>query len=279
MRRAPGPPAMAAALLVSALAGCAPGGGTAPTAPDPPAGLSARLVQYRDDVIRRVLSVQLATAERLEVQAVRVETPAFQPAAPGAGTALTPGLPVDVRVPYGAARCEAASSAAVAVVELADGREVRLALPEAPALLGRLHAAECAQRRLGESLEITLDRFAETAPGGGALRGTLRLRRLAGASSYRVVEIGPSTLITLTGGPPGGPVLALRPGDGAAQVPVDARPGRCEPHALSESKRSTVFRVFVAVDEAPPLLVLLEPPPADRERLVRFVEQRCRARG
>lgn len=281
-------------VLAALTSGCAQGSDRDPasgTVSGPPTGtavgvgpdLSASLVQYRDDVFRRVLSVQVMSNAPLEVHQVQLEMTAFQALGPADGASLRPGLPVDLRVSYGAVRCEgdpAAGATAVLAVGPPGGpvRQARLALPEAPTLLGRLHAAECAEQEVRRQVELTLEGFT-AVPGQDAMAGTLRIRRLAGTARVRVPELGRSTLLTLTGGPPGGPVLTLEAGEAQAQVAVQARATRCDPHALAESKRSTAFRVFVAVDEAEPLLVIVEPPPTDRDALVRFVTDSCRARS
>lgn len=286
------------AVLVAGLAGCSDGGsgpapsagGPLPTAAAADVGLTATLVAHRDDVLRRIVSVQLRAAVPVEVLQVRLVTPAFRAAAPGTavpGTraSLLPGSPVDLRVPYGPADCtDRTDRAATAVVQVALGggqSEVRLPVASAPEVLGRLQRAECAELDARRQVELSLDGFAgqQTPPGQEVITGTLRVRRLAGTTAVRITEISRSTLLAPAAGPAGGPVLVLEPAAQQAQVPVEVRPARCDSHALAESKRSTVFRVFVALGDDPPVLVLVEPPDADRAALVAHVTAVCAAKG
>ena len=283
-----------AVLCAAACSGAPPGDGpasappaaspatTGPSAAASAVGLQARLVPYRDDVLRSVLSVQLRSRVPVDVQQVRLETGAFEPGtAPGAGVRLTPGAPVDVRVPYGPARCPG-DPAATAVVTVGrpdgPGWMVRLPVADAAPVLRRLQAAACAEREVRRQVAIDVSGFA-SRPAPGVLAGTLRVRRSTGSDPVRVTAVERSTLLAPTAGPAGGPVLTLAAGAAQAEVPVVVRPARCDRHALAESKRSTVFRVFVAVGEARPVLVLVEPPETDRDALVAFVVEACRTSG
>ena len=272
------------AALVSGCSGDATGSGApaagsgAPSArPDGQPELTGRLVAYRDDVLRRVVSVQLSAAAPVRVTGVRLETAAYDTPEPGPGADVQPGLPVDLRVPYAAVRCDAGELAATAVVAVDGAGEVRVPLADSAAVLARLQRAECAQQDVRRQVDITLSGVQRTGP--DTVTATLSLRRLDGDPAVTITEIGRSTLLAPSAGPPGGPVAVLPAGTPSAQVEVTVRPARCDPHALAESKRSTAFRVFVQVDAAPPLLVLVEPPQVDRDALVAFVVDACRGRG
>lgn len=115
-------------------------------------------------------------------------------------------------------------------------------------------------------------------PGGAALRGTLRLRRLAGSAEVLVPELEGTTLLGVTGGPPGGPVAVLPPGSAEVSVPVQVTATRCDEHALIESKRPTAFGAFVALDGGTLVRLVIEPEPAERGQLTRFASDRCAAR-
>lgn len=231
------------AVLVVGVTGCSDGGsgptpsaaGTGPTVAAADVGLTATLVAHRDDVLRRIVSVQLRAAQPVEVLQVRLETPAFRAAPPGTavpGTEadLLPGSPVDLRVPYGPADCtDRTDRAATAVVQVALGggqSEVRLPVASAPEVLGRLQRAECAELDARRQVELTLDGFAgrQAPPGQEVITGTLRVRRLAGTTA-------------VLHGVPGVP--------GPGRRPAGARPGRAarrRPRRAGRPRRRGVRR-------------------------------------
>ena len=283
-------PAHAAAAALVALVGCAPAAAPAPS-PGPAAevGLEGRLLQYRRDVPRRVVQLQVrADAPGLVVTDVELRLAAYAPARrTGTSTALRPGSPVDLPLPQGEARCDAdpaGPSTALLTVRRDGGpaTQVVLDLPGAVDLLRRLHGPECAERELRRTVEIGLvGGVVPDGRDGSARRTTLRLRRLVPDGPRVVVpELEGGILFSVRTSadpdvPVPSPVLVLEPGQPVAEVPLVVRAVRCDPHALAESKRTSMFRVPFEVDGAPAVPLLLQADPASADLLVQYATQAC----
>jgi hypothetical protein len=258
--------------------------GTACAAPEFPAaaglGLSGSIMQYRSDTARRVLTVRVRAATPIEVREVVVRPAGFEPADPATLDArLGVGNTVDVRVAYGAARCGegdvGASEAVVTTVQ--DGRESRVLLPLADEYgqMARLRSTECAEREVRGQVEFAFAGGWTPDPTGRLMRSTLALHRIGGDAEVAVTELGSTTLFAVHGGPPGGPVVTLPAGAADAAVPVEVETVRCDSHALAESKRATVFGMFVGVGGAEPVSIIVNPDDAGVATLVRFASESC----
>ena len=282
--------ALVLAVTLATATGCA--SAPSPAAPLPAAaevGLAGRFLQYRRDVPRRVVQVQVRT----DRPGLVVEDVELRPAAhvvtrrTGVSTALRPGSPVDLPLPQGEARCDAdptGPSSAVLTVR-ADGgppQQVVLDLPDAAVVLARLHRPECAERALRRTVDVALvGGFVPDGEDGGARRTTLRLRRLVPDGPRVVVpELQSGILFTVRTSadpdePVPSPVLVLEPGQEVAEVPLVVRATRCDAHALAESKRTTMFRLPFEIDGAPAVQLLLQTDPASQDLLVQYATDAC----
>ena len=63
------------------------------------------------------------------------------------------------------------------------------------------------------------------------------------------------------------PILRVTDDEPLAGVPVTVSAERCDPHTLGESKRTFIFLAWVAVGEAEPVAMDLEPTGAARSAL------------
>lgn len=279
-----------ALVALALLEGC---GGSAPAAdvPDPGSsvGLTGRVLQYRDDLARAVLQVELTADRPLDVESVVLDAPGFPAQPPTAVTApLPPGGPVDLPVPYGEPRCTerpAPGSAVVVVRSAGTVHRVRVPLADSTDLLPRLHASGCAVQAVRAQAELSFSGPWTPGPRPRTLTAPLRVRRLGGTATVTVPELGDNTIFTLrttpdgAALPPGVPVLSLPPGTAEATVPLSVEATRCDAHALAESKRTTAFRVFVSLDGGPPVLVVVSPDAAGVEALVQFATDSCAGRA
>ncbi len=75
------------------------------------------------------------------------------------------------------------------------------------------------------------------------------------------------------------PLVLLADGAGVATAPVRVRATRCDPHALTESKRSFTFPVFVALDGGEPARVEVTVTGADRDVLQALLDRTCGPAG
>jgi hypothetical protein len=273
---------VAALLLVLALAaGC---GGSAEIPPATDVGLTGGSVtQWRSGIAQRELSVRVRATAPLHIRAVALRPAGFEVLDPTPDDVrLDAGNSVDLKVPYGAARCDAdpavASDALVDVEQDGRVRRVRLPLQDTHGLLTGLHATECTERSLRRQVEFSLTGGWSPTPDGLVLRTTLTLRRLEGRAEVVVTELGGNVLFALRAGPPDGPVAVLAPRAQELTVPFEIETVRCDPHALAESKRSTAFPLFVTVDGSDPVQLIVEPEPFEHDEILNYASDSCAAR-
>jgi len=247
-------------VLLAALSGCA-----AVPAPEPtlPAGVSVELQQLRADVAARQAEVHVTNGSDapLTVGEVRIEDPRFD----GPSTrvmadrvsTIPAGSSVDIRVQLAPVDCDAPADASARVVLeiVADsGRTaVEAPAPDPVGFLDPLHARECLQERVTDAATVAFTGFAPSSPGEpAALELTVTP---TGSGTVTVVGVERTNLIDFTG--PGDDELyavdvEVAAGDTAPTVvEVPIVPFRCDPHAVQEDKRGTVFDVRVDLDGEP----------------------------
>ncbi|MCT9819675.1 hypothetical protein N3K63_05170 [Microbacterium sp. W1N] len=242
------------------LAGCAATpADSAAAARELPAGMSAELIQLRSDVAARQAEVRIVngTGEPIEVGAVSVADPRFRAPAERVvdrTSTLAPGATVDVRVQLGAAACGvAAEPAATLTLRGARGDEPFAAvvpIAEAIPFLAALHERECVQEGAERSADIALGVFTPSDAGAPAAL-ELQVAPRPGDGVLRITGIRETNLLTFDGVVGGALALDIDQtgADRSAQsVSLPLRPARCDPHAVLEDKRGTVFRLLVEVD-------------------------------
>ncbi|MCR2762977.1 hypothetical protein NQ152_05580 [Microbacterium sp. zg.B48] len=254
--------ASAAALIL--LAGCSATATPEASAPAGlPAGVTVQLVQLRSDVAARQAQVEVhnGTDHDLTIGAVAVRDPRF--AAP-AGRVLEreslvrAGGTVDIRVQLPAMDCGVSDSGAgsVRVDYTAGAGDVRAEVPIDDPLdfLGPLHERECRAEAVTDAAALSLASFTPS-PAGEAADLVLEVKP-TGRGAVRIVGIQTTNLLTFAAGPgstadtfPLG--VAVTATDAAPlEVHVPLLPLRCDPHAVQEDKRGTIFTVEVELDGA-----------------------------
>lgn len=255
-----------AGMLLLALAGCS---GTPVSEPGPtlPAGVTVELVQLRADVALRQAQVHVTNGseETLTIGEVRVEDPRFDGPAlrvvAGRTSTVPAGRSVDVRVQLPAADCSASEEEEPEVVpevvlELVGGdgaAEVTASATDPLGFVAPLHERECRGERLTDAAALAFTGFQESAPGEAAV---LELTvtptgegeaTIAGVQATNLLDFGPASV---DGAYPLD--LAVSPGDAEpVVVELPLVPFRCDPHAVQEDKRGTIFDVRVVVEGEP----------------------------
>lgn len=263
-------PLIAAAAL---LAGCAP----SPEA-DIPDGVEVSLIQLRSDVAARQAQVRVVngTDGAIEIGDVEVTDDRFADAArradPGRTTIVRPGATVDMRVQLPPMECETDAGSPAVALTLPDV-VARGPIDDALGVIAPLHERECRAERLAEDVTLTFGGFAlSTNPSPAGLDLVVET---AGGGSARVTGIRPTNLLMFDG--LGGAPLPLDIDTASAGVGVVALPllpQRCDPHAVQEDKRGTVFTVDVEIDGEPGVIELA----ADEElrgRILAWVSTWC----
>ncbi len=255
---------VALAALTLALAACAPGA-------ELPAGVTVAVTQLRSDVADRQVEVQVHNGgdTAIEIGAVSLTDPRFEAAAERVvdrTSTLPPGGTVNVRVQLAAVDCDARGSGSTVTLTV-DGATAVAPAEEVFPFLDDLHARECVAQRAGERAAIELVEFDPSPPGEPA-RLVLSVTPRSDAGGLRIVGIRETNLVTFDG--VSGGLLPLA--GGSAELAL--RPARCDPHAVQEDKRGTVFTLEVDLDGEEGQLTLAADP-AMRGRILAWVAEWC----
>ncbi len=255
---AAGASALAAATL--ALAGCA----ATPETPEPattlPAGVTVEFQQLRSDVAYRQAQVHLRndsdaplTVAEVRVEDDRFDGPAVRVIADRVST-VAPGGTVDIRVQLPPVDCTAPDDGEPHVVLELPGdsasTEVAASAPDPLGFVAELHARECLLERVTDAASLVFTDFEPSAPGApAALELTVTP---TGDAAVTIAGIGRTNLIDF-GGPTSEEVhplgIEVAQGDSepiVVQIPIV--PFRCDPHAVQEDKRGTIFDLPVELD-------------------------------
>ena len=253
---------MAAGLV---LAGCAgPPAATPDPTPTLPEGVTVELAQLRADVAPRQAQVRVVngsdaaiTVRQVRVEDPRLDGPATRLIADRAST-ISPGGVVDIRVQLPPVECTAPDEAeAQVVLELvgeSSSAEVTVPAPDALGFLAPLHVRECLQERMSDAATLAFTGFRPSAPGEPA---TLELTVTpTGAGAGTVVGLERTNLLDFAGTPAEDEVFHLDIEVSAAEaepvvVEIPLVPFRCDPHAVQEDKRGTIFDVRIELEGEP----------------------------
>jgi hypothetical protein len=234
----------------------------APVATVLPDGVAVELRQSRADVAGRQAAVRFINGSGVEITvgAVSVADPRFAASAERTVNRMSrvaPGAAVDVRVQLAEVACDAsAGSDATVTLALAtngDASVVRVPITDPVPFVEALHTRECVHERVADAAAIDFGPFSASPPEEpGRLTLLIQPRGGAAAEGVRLVGIRETNLLTFEGIGGGGLYrlgFDLTPGStGAVTVSLPLRPARCDPHAVLEDKRGTVFRVLVELD-------------------------------
>lgn len=243
------------ALLTAGLAitACAPSG------PQPgalPPGVSVELIQLRSDVVDRAaeLRVQNGSEDDLVVTRVSLTDPRFaMPIERDKRSSVSAGRTLDMRVDLPPVACDADGAVGPTTLELEYevGGRVAVAeafVPDPLAFIPLLHQKECLRERLGEVAVLSWGAF-ESSDAGAPAHLTLEIAPAggAGSASIETVETTPLLMFDAAGAAPFVVGLEVEGSGAPEQVRVPLVPLRCDPHAVMEDKRGTIFDVTVAV--------------------------------
>ncbi|MET0296604.1 MAG: hypothetical protein ABW024_04325 [Microbacterium sp.] len=262
--------------LVAALAACAP-------APDPgiPEGVEVSLIQLRSDVAARDAQVRIVngTDDVVEIGDVAVIDERFADAAgradEGRVTSVRPGSTVDIRVRLPAMDCTTDAGEPTVELELAaSGATVGGPIVDALDVIAPLHERECRAERLAAAADVS---FGDFLPSRHPAPAVLELAVApTGEAEAALSGIRPTNLIEFDGWGADTLPLDLRI-DGASEpevVELPLVPLRCDPHAVQEDKRGTVFTLEVELEGEPGTVELA----ADEElrgRILTWVTEWC----
>ena len=261
---------VAATALALVLAACTPAGSPLPADPEItglPDGVTAELQQGRSDVAARQAQVVVRNEsdETLIIGAVEVDDPRFaQPSVrvDERESTITPGRTVGIRVQLPAVACGEVPSAVTGETTLTfdytlgdtPGR-ASAAVGDPLSFLPPLHERDCRAAAVADAAHVEFSDFDASPPGEPA---TLVLSVApTGRGSVGITGIQTTNLITFDDG--SAAAIETLPigleveegGSGRAEISLPIVPLRCDPHAVQEDKRGTIFDVEVEVGGEP----------------------------
>ena len=264
--------------LVLALAACSP----QPAAPSGlPAGVEVELFQLRSDVAERGAQVRVINDSDtdLVVTSLTFADDWFAGEAVRDRVSTVPaGRTVDLRFALPESACEdepdAASRTSQVTLELEGGGTATVDVADPLGFTTLIHEKECLRHDLARV--ATLE-WTEFTPSAAPLPAELQLSitPAGGAETVELVDIQTTNLLQFADEPtPFALALPITGTDAASVVPVPLVPLRCDPHAVMEDKRGTVFDVLVEVDGASGVIEVAAPE-AMRGEILRWVADWC----
>ena len=262
-----------------------------------PDGLAATLEQYREDQITKTIQIQVVnrSTRTVRLSELRLTWPGLTATAVGPRSELVgPGQVLDLPVPLGDAVCgdppradapvpaSVAIASATLVWEGASAAPVSIPITDTRGVLARVYRPDCQRQSVEYAASVAFDPEwidATTPDGRPAALGTLRLHRRHGSDPVTVTQINGSVLLSIaTVIPPAAdaPLLRLAGDATDATLPVMlTESGRCEAHALAESKHTFFLPVGLAVDAAPVVLIDVIPDDAAKVQLLKMINRSC----
>ncbi|WP_152030892.1 hypothetical protein [Agromyces aureus] len=254
---------LAFAIGVASMAGCTPqAGGPAASAPPAalPAGITASVLQSRQDVVDGKLVVQLdnATGDALEFAAFEVSAPGLEPGLRFEGPRTIPdGRSVQYRVELGGTRCDGdAGPAEVALEVSGGGGGEAVGTIEADDLydtLPRLQNSGCLAGAVADVAAFTLAEHLRSTGSGTDRRAFLDISvepTGAASGSVDLSEVLGTTLLSAEDGLNWSTTTAhIEASDAPSTISLPVRPARCDPHAGAEDKRGTILPLVVTTSE------------------------------
>lgn len=239
-----------------ALTGCA--APAEPTAPAPaalPEGVEVELFQLRSDVADRSAQVRVINGSGVDLVVTRLtfaDDWYVGEAVRDRTSTIPAGRTVDLRFSLPESACEDEPDAAArdsrVILDLEDGSTVSAVLTDELGFTTRLHEKECLRHDLARVATLEWTSF---TPSPSPLPATLAFTVTpSGAeASAQLIEVQTTNLLQFSDLPTPFPLAQEVSGaDATTTVAVPILPLRCDPHAVAEDKRGTVFNVAVAVD-------------------------------
>jgi hypothetical protein len=201
-----------------------------------------------------------------------------EPATRDRESTIPAGRTVDLRFALPESACEdepdAASRTSRVTLELESGGTATVDVADPLGFTTLIHEKECLRHDLARV--ATLE-WAAFTPSAAPLPAELQLAitPAGGAESAELVEVQTTNLLQFADQPTPFPLGTTVSGsDAASQVSVPIVPLRCDPHAVMEDKRGTVFNVLVRVDGAEGV-VEVAAPETMRGEILRWVSDWC----
>lgn len=258
--------AVTIAATLAGLAACAPAAGPAPSAGEElPAGVTVELQQLRSDVAARQAQVVVTndTDETLVIGSLSLDDPRFAGAVSRVAerdSTISAGRSVGIRVQLPPVACDDASDAADPTIELDytlgdTGGHASVPIEDPLGFVPPLHERECRVVLLSAAADVAFTGFEPSPAGEPAVLELTVTPTGEGGAGIRSIQTTNLLTFAATGGDTADAHaidVELEPGE-VEPVVVDLPlvPLRCDPHAVQEDKRGTIFDLEVEIGGEP----------------------------
>lgn len=218
------------------------------TADDPPLSISIERSRLFGAARQFYLTFRSTSGAEVEVTSAQLRSELFSSVEPSERSirVSSSGDPISIPLAYGAATCRGTPSPELFVRIAIDGEPADVALGKAAPDILREHDSECAGDEVRRQVGLGFGSDWQTVD-GGSVAGTLIVDPRPGAE---VVLEGVSTSVVFT-------VEVLSPLPATDDIDVVVAAARCDPHALTESKKTFTFFLTFTNDGGDPVLIEL----------------------
>jgi hypothetical protein len=236
-------------------------GAGASGAGDGPAPLTATLQRSTLFETRRSLRLTVTNGgdRDLEIAAVQLSSPLFEPAPPQVrDVTVAASDRVAIPLPFGTPQCDDVADQPPELVALIAGEEVRVAIEQRPDnLLAELHDIECGASAVLASVDVHLgDTWTPTE--ARTIEGEIELAQRDSGVRAVLEEVRSNVIFAVSTAGSAGLPLEVSDDAPSAAGPIAITAARCDPHALIEYKRTFIFSAYVALDGGEPTRVDIE---------------------
>lgn len=256
-------------------------------------GLAASIRQFREDEIAGVVQAELVRepggAGLVAVTSVQIEWPGFASVAPTERSVqVAPGQRVDLPTPLGSVVCATevtpsfSTGSVIVTTDPGDGTTLTVRAPllaDAQPALDNVWTKGCTRQRLLDRVGLAYDTpWLRSDPGGvPSATADLLITRRDTTEPISVTGVDGSVLLFVNPAAPlPNPGSTVAADATAATTPIVVTgAGRCDGHALSDSKKTYVFQVLVQVGDDAPVGIDLPVPDADRPLLNQVIVDTC----
>jgi hypothetical protein len=205
------------------------------------------------------LTVTNGGNQEVEISAVQLDSPLFEPVAPQVRDVPVPASDrVAIPLPFGTAQCDDVADDPPELITRLAGDDVRVAIEEVPSgVLSELNTEECAASAVLASVDLQLGETWQRTE-TRTIEGEVELAQRSSGVTATLDELRGNVIFAVSAGGAAGSALEVADARPTAAGPVAITAARCDPHALIEYKRTFIFTAYVAVDDAEPTRVDFE---------------------
>jgi hypothetical protein len=255
------------------------------------ADASATVFQYRSDIAEGMVQLKIVnTGPQLDVLSARLDWAGLDSGTSTKKVLIGTGQRIDLTAPLGTPNCDITGLTvssppplddAAVILQLADGSSATVPVSDPKDDLVDLHRALCTDAMIGMQISVRFENIrVEIIDGRPLSVGDLTLERGAVTAPVQITSTGHTIPFTLRFPlMTEGPILELAEGELSASRAVQFTEGRCDAHAVAETKQPFRFVMQVDLGDGVTRGFAVEPDPADHAGLLATQASGCETVG